>query len=124
MKKLLLALCCVLFFLVVGWISTSRRVVPSTPASQQALLARIDQSQDYNLRIVPSADAPLGILTAVTRRISGYELQALTGTVPAYAESASLPAVQVHNRSDKTIIAFAVGIRDDSDGRRRTVFLT
>jgi len=79
---------------------------------KDALITRIENSPDLQLRVIENYDTPLRIIEAKAKEISASDYNRLTGKTTGLLNVSSVPEVIVRNTSDKTITSFVLVIRD------------
>lgn len=90
---------------------SQERQVP-TQNNKDALLDRVETSQDVPLKVAGNDDCPLRIVQASTKEISGSDFSKLTQKTTDLVTVASVPEVRLVNTSGETITGFVLAIRD------------
>jgi len=123
--KLLLISGLVILFGAIGIFLTvktnSQRLQVANQNEKNALIEKIKASADYPLRFLENEDSPLRITETKVKEITGSEFTRLTDKTTNLITVSSFPEVKLHNSSGKTIIGFALLIRDPQTRTSRTM---
>ncbi len=84
-------------------------------------LEQIEKSLDQPLRVVEDNDAPLRIVDARVKEISGSHFTKLTGKTTSLVAVSSVPEGKVINSSGKTVTGFMFVIRDPQSRSTRGI---
>lgn len=85
------------------------------------LSQQIERSSDQPLRVLENDDAPLRIVEAKVKEISGPEFTKLTGRKTDLLAVCSVPEVRLLNSSGKTIKQFVLAVRHPSSRTTRGI---
>lgn len=115
-RMLFLALGLVFFLSVAGLILTVKTESQSKRSMGQdaknTLIAKIENSADFQLRVIENDDAPLRIIEAKAKEASAADYNSLTGKATNLLNISTVPEAIVRNTSNKTITQFMLVIRD------------
>lgn len=101
--------------------TTDQQLKPTTSNTVDNLSQQVERSPDQPLRVVENDDAPLRVLEAKVKEISGPEFTKLTGKKTEFMTVCSVPEVRLLNSSGKTITSFVLAIRDPSSKTMRGI---
>lgn len=115
-RTIFLIFCLMFSMSVIGLIFTIKSNSQSkrlTDINNKAnLIARIENSPEFQLRVLENSDTPLRITEAKAKEISAADFTSLTGETTDLLNISSVPEVTVRNVSGKTITQFMLVIRD------------
>lgn len=101
--------------------TTSQQLKPTASDVVDNLSQQVERSADQPLRIVENDDAPLRIVEAKVKEISGPEFSKLTGKRTDLLAVCSVPEVRLLNSSAKTITQFVLAVRDPTSRTTRGI---
>jgi hypothetical protein len=102
--------------------TSSQQLKPTTPdAAADNLSQQIEKSADQPLRVLENDDAPLRVIEAKVKEISGSEFTKLTGKKTDLLAVCSVPEVRLLNSSGKTITQFVLAVRNPASKTTRGI---
>lgn len=101
--------------------TTSQQLKPTASDVVDNLSQQVERSADQPLRVVENDDAPLRIVEAKVKEISGPEFSKLTGKKTDLLAVCSVPEVRLLNSSGKTITQFVLAVRNPSSRTTRGI---
>jgi hypothetical protein len=101
--------------------TSSQQLKPTTSTVVDTLSQQVERSADQPLRILENDDAPLRIVEAKVKEISGPEFTKLTGKKTDLLAVCSVPEVRLLNSSGKTITQFILAVRHPASRTTRGI---